>query len=434
MDSARQDYLNHLALAIIGIATAAYGWLIWTHALNIPYKDDILDVLRFLQVARDSNTGAQWFSALMAQHNDHRTAASRLAYLSFAQLQGEIDFRTLTLAINLVSLGFLGFFASQLRRELPRRALLCVPLALVLMQPAAWALLSYTMAIFAMYGVYLYAFASFWLLQKLTPTRLAFAVAFAALSTFSLASGQLVWLVGAVAIGCTVRLSTPLRLAYLLPWLLAGTLALVLFQWGQQSPNTPSHVVSLAFATPLKHSLYFLGLLGSTLSLGNLAVATALGTAIGLLLVYLTLQGGTRTAVVYSAWFCVLSCAAMTLGRAPYSLAEAAIGSRFSVPSQLLVCATWVMLANRGFNGRGINSRVALATCLAAGLLCLGSYRLYLPQFDQLREERLKAFSAGNWRTFGYPPKMTRGIVNRAIREDLYRPPTNGPTDSIRSP
>ena len=330
------------------VAIAAYAAFLYRHALNIPFANDIVDVLQVLLSLMSATDSDAVLEALFAQHNDHRTAATRGLYWLLWQGNGEVDFRLLTFVANSALLGLLGLYAVALRREAGLAWLLCLA-ALLLFQLRAYGITLWPMAAFAYFYVYLYGFASLLLLRRSGLLSFALALIFAVLATFTLASGQTLWLVGLVLLCQQCWLGRWRHPLYVLTWLLAMLLTLWAWRLGLETPNTMGNVLTHMLATPGHHLLYFFTLLGSALSESHLGAAALAGFGMFLLLCLSTYrQRHSRDLALETlGWYIVLSTAAMVLGRASFSEVDYALGSRYSFPSVLMLANSALIMAVR---------------------------------------------------------------------------------------
>ena len=90
-----------LPAVLIVLVIIFYFRFLYGNAINVPFADDIFDVLQVLSGVSLAEDKATAFQILFAQHNDHRTLASRLLYCLVYAISGEIDFRQLIFLANL---------------------------------------------------------------------------------------------------------------------------------------------------------------------------------------------------------------------------------------------------------------------------------------------------------------------------------------------
>ena len=139
---------------LITAAVAYYFFFLYQHALNVPLGDDLYDVLQVLSGVISAPDASSGFDILYAQHNDHRTFASRLVYGATYLLTGEINFRTLTFIASLALPLLLTLLYLATPKNLPRLFIL-LPATLLLLQLRAYGIALWSMAAFAYFYVFL---------------------------------------------------------------------------------------------------------------------------------------------------------------------------------------------------------------------------------------------------------------------------------------
>ncbi|MBK6737352.1 MAG: hypothetical protein IPG64_05255 [Haliea sp.] len=210
---------------------AHHFWFVYSHAMNIPYHDDIYDFLRIFNLIESADSPAvaikEWFS----QYLDHRTNASRSLVYGAYLIEGEVNFHTLTLFANLALPFILLLFYLSVRSEEYRWGFLLIS-ALLLLNLRAHAIILHSQAGFAYYYVFFYAFASLFALHKFTFLKFVVAAVLCSLATFTLASGQIVWLLGLASLLHQCLVTGRRSLMYPAIWLLLAITMLVLWRVG----------------------------------------------------------------------------------------------------------------------------------------------------------------------------------------------------------
>lgn len=413
--------LRGLPLLIIAVALAYYFSFLYQHALNVPLGDDIYDVLKVLSgVVSAQDFGAR-LEIAFEQHNDHRTFASRLMYGFIYLTTGEINFRTLTYVANsaLPLLLIILFFA--IPTSLPR-AMIILPATLVMLQLRSYGITLWSMAAFAYFYVFLYGFASLHCLHRINPKGFVLACLFATFSTFTLASGQVIWVVGILSLLHQLLVRRSCSAAYIFVWILVGAAVLFIWRIGLQTPNTLWAMMTQFFLTPGHHVLYTLTLLGSALSESAVAITAFAGALMLISLVISSLYAYRKSDLrpeLY-CWFVVFSAAAMVLGRAPYSTVEYALSSRYSFPSVLMLATVWVMIAVRL---RIASWKLLIVVSLLAATYNIGSYKIYSEALQPHVEKRVRNFNQGKYWAWYRPMKETRAIVAEATLLGIYNAP-----------
>ncbi|MGI9285521.1 MAG: hypothetical protein ACR2P1_09035 [Pseudomonadales bacterium] len=409
-----------LPLLLALLAVSLYGRFLFQHALNAPYHDDILDVINLILNVNDSAGLGSIAEAFFAQHNDHRTLASRLIYYVSYRIQGEINFKTLSFIANLALPILALFFFTQIN-DTRNRWLIFLPVVFMMFQLRTYGVTEWAMAAFAFFYVYVYGVAALFCLHTVTKLRFFAAVVFAFMSTYSIASGQAIWLIGLL---CLLHQSYVMRQIphyYSIAWGVITLLVLAVYRSELETPNTLLTLIKYALATPLKHTQYFLGMLGSAVSFEVLYIAQFVGVLLLIILLWQTIAHYRKgySKVEYTCWFIVVSAATVALGRTPYSEIQYSQTSRYSFASILLVVCVWLMITNRY---RIARSHLLIATA-ASATVCGASYWFYTPKFDVLMEERVAEFNRGNYHVFGQKPAHTNALVADAISKGIYTPP-----------
>jgi hypothetical protein len=406
---------------LITAAVAYYFFFLYQHALNVPLGDDLYDVLQVLSGVINAPDASSGFDILYAQHNDHRTFASRLVYGATYLLTGEINFRTLTFIASLALPLLLTLLYLATPKSLPRLFIL-LPATLLLLQLRAYGITLWSMAAFAYFYVFLYGFASLHFLHEINPRRFALACLFAIMATFTLASGQVVWVVGLVSLLHQVLLRRSASWLYILGWIVVAVGVLVVWRAGLETPNTLWAMLQQLFLTPGHHVLYTLTLLGnaaSEQSVGPPALVGALMLVAALICSIHSRRSQDPRLELY-CWFIVLSVAAMVLGRAPFSSVDYALSSRYSFPSVLMLATIWVTLAARL---KLASWQPLLVALLLATLYCINSYKIYSVALQPYVEKRVQNFNQGKYWAWTRPMKETNGIVLEAVSLGIYHPP-----------
>lgn len=414
------QFINVLALFVLAVVSWVFASYVDARAINAPFHDDILDVLNFTLRYVDVSGVGEFLTLLHEQHNDHRTAASRLAYISSFELYGEINFRLLMLLANLALVVLLASFFVQVRKD-SRSIVFLLIVALLLLHPRNFALLTFPMAAFAFFYLYAYTFVALACLNSESRWGLALAIVAAFAANFSIASGQLTWVFGLLMLLWQQQLHGGKKLSILI-WLLFSVLSLVLFHWGLETPNTFSVMIQKFLETPLRHLHFFLLMMGSVTAYESVLSGTALGTVYLLLLALITLRDwkGGLTTIHWFAWFIVASIAVTTLGRVFTVTLDYALSPRYSFASMNLVVCLFILVLRQK---EAQNGRALLAAVLMAATINVTNYRTYTPVYDAYMERRVLRFNRDHHWIYGYPIDQTKAIVKRAVERGIYRPP-----------
>ena len=186
---------------VILLATAFYAAIL-RYAINVPEVDDLMFVDSIRRIFADGTTLREVARLLVEQHNDHRILFSRLIVLADYVVEGQVNYRTLTLLGSLSVAGLL-WQVYRLFRQANLALWTVLPVALLLFQPSyqedVWwvlCLLSHVITLFLMIIVFRL------LTQSGTAAKLL-ALALGGLVIFSLSNGLLMWVAVVALLGLT---------------------------------------------------------------------------------------------------------------------------------------------------------------------------------------------------------------------------------------
>lgn len=417
--SSRRGHLLCL-LPLLSVVGFYFAYL-YQHAINVPLADDIYDVLQPLaQVSTAENTRTA-LQSLYEQHTDHRTIASRILYGALYLTAGEINFRTLNFLANL-ALPLLLLALYVMTAGTPRRLLVLLPAALLLLQLRAYGITFWAMASFAYFYVFAYGFFCLLLLHRTHRGRFFAAVLMATLASFTLASGQIIWLVGLASLAQQSLVRRSLSRRYLLWWLLSAITVLLLWRVGLADRIAIGTLLENFFRAPGHYVLYTLTLLGSAVSESSVAVTASVGALLLIVLCTCTLhrwrQGDLRLELC--CWFIVLSVMTMVLGRG-FTAVDYGLSSRYSFPSVLMLGSIWILLALRLRLSRWPVLLPAIALAL---LYNVHSFKTYSLALQPYMEKRVKNFNRGRYPAWSYPLQKSNQMVAQSIKLGIYSPPS----------
>ena len=409
-----------LGLIPLLLVAGFYFSYLYEHGINVPLADDIYDVLQPLTQASSAENAKIALQSLYVKHTDHRTITSRLAYGAVYLATGEVNFHTLNFLANLALL-LLLLALYWMSAGTPRRLLVLLPAALLLLQLRAYGITFWAMASFAYFYVFAYGFFCLLLLHDAGRGRFLAALVLATLASFTLASGQMIWLVGLASLAqqSLVRRSLPRR--YLLYWLLSAITVLLLWRMGQDDRISAGLLLESFFGAAGHYVLYTLTLLGSAVSETSVAAAATAGALMLVILCACTLWRWREAdlRVELCRWFIVLSVMTMVLGRG-FSTVDYGLSSRYSFPSVLMLTSTWMLLALR----LRLSSWPKLLPAIVMALLFNAhSYRTYSLALQPYMERRAEDFNLGRYRAWPFPLKQSNRVVAEAIELGIYFPP-----------
>jgi hypothetical protein len=405
-------------------------------AMNIPYQDDIYDFLEYIVLADASDSFAQALEALNMQYNDHRTSASRLQVYGAYVLQGEVNFRTLTFLSNLALPMILLLLSLSARGEKYRWTFLLVS-ALLLLHLRAYELVLFSQGAFAYYYIFFYAFACLFALHKVNFPKFLLAVVLCTLCTYTYASGQVVWLLGAASLLHQSLFAERKPFLYIVAWLLTAAGMLALWRVGfvdlhsqapvNVSPESVRAVLPDALLDASWHQIliryvsFFLVILGSAFTASSALLAGSIGLIMAAILSFLTVKFYRLedTRLVLCCWFVVASAAAVTVGRAMMAAPNYVLDSRYSFLS-IMFLITLLLLAQMRL-ARLRSPAVLLLTVALSGAYWSWAHSDFERPLQNLVDKRYSHFNSGRFLVFGKP--KARGIVREAMSEGIYNPP-----------
>ena len=277
------------------------------------------------------------------------------------------------------------------------------------------------MASFAYFYVFVYGFFCLLLLHDTGRGRFFAAVLMATLASFTLASGQMIWLIGLASLAHQALARRSLPRSYLLGWLLCAITVLLLWRVGFEGRFGTATLLANFFREPGHYVLYTLTLLGSAVSESSVAGAATTGGLMLVILCAITLHRWRERdlRLELCCWFIVLSVMAVVMGRG-FATVDYGLTSRYSFPSVLMLTCTWILLALR----LRLRRWPALLPAIALALLYnVHSFQTYSLALQPYMEKRVKDFNHGRYRAFGFPLKKNNRIVAEAIELGIYSPP-----------
>ena len=422
-------FVRWLPLLGFCAVVAHYFWFVNNNAINIPLQDDIYDFLEFVSLTESADTARGAFDEIFTQYNDHRTSASRLVVYAAYLAEGEVNFHTLTLLGNLALPLILLLFFVNVRGEKYCWVYMFTS-ALLLLHLRYYTIVLHSQAAFAYYYVFFYAFACLFALHKVTPPKFALAAALGALSTFSLASGQIVWLLGLVSLLHQSLLTRQRSYVYPAVWLLVSIAMLLLWRVGFY--EIPSASVLNFFRDALieaplheqliRYASWFLVILGSAFIDSSTLVAGALGMIFLTVLIFVTMRfyKDEDIRLALCCWFVVASAAAVTVGRALWLPPEYILTTRYTLLSVLLI-SSLALLVQLRFSL--FKTSVVYLTVPLAMLYCVWVYQHFEPPLQKIMDSRYIHFNKDIYRVIGKPLNVSNAVVENAISAGIYKPP-----------
>jgi len=400
---------------------AYYLWFVYVHAINVPFHDDIFDLLRFVTQMDNAPSATARLGVLNETYNDHRTSATRLLVYGIYLLENEVNFRTLTIVANL-ALPMILLLLYLVVRDDPYRWVWLLIAALLLLTPRIHKLVLHAQSSFAFLYVVLYAFAGLFALHRVTPVRFGCAVILCALSTFTLASGKIVWLLGLASLLHQSYVLKQRSFWYPVAWLAIAVALIAAWQSGFEKLIYGTNDALLPGERVWRYIAVFLVMLGSAVSDTSTRVTGIVGLVVFVALLVQSARSIRQQDIrlLLCCWFVVLSAAATTLGRAVMVQPDYILNERYGLHSVLLVCCLAVLVLSRSPSRRIPLICVVLA---AAGLYSAWSYRHFEGRLLDILQGRYRDFNNHQYPQVFRKPEDSNAVVLEAIAAGIYRPP-----------
>ncbi|WP_259014565.1 hypothetical protein [Emticicia fluvialis] len=343
------------ALCLVLLPMLIFGFIFQKYALNIPHWDD-LAVRNSLVNFLSTDSLAEKFKVLFAQHNEHRIFLTRIFALLVYQLTDTLQLKWLMVLGNLALAGLLlVFYKVSVRYKLSLWAL--VPVSFLLFLSSLYENVFWGMASVQNFWVILLAFLSFYFLVfsygKSNPGYLTLAIVLCFLGVFTSSNGILIPIIG---IGL---LAFQKRYRELGIW--AGAAVVFLFMYFFNYTKPPGNNAGIDFSAPGTLFKGLLAVLGSGLDVSFIAPGKRLdlpmttGVLLLIIIALFTLQVLFRKYninqrnndlfLLACVAFLGITCAGIVAGRLSYGI-EVLLTSKYKINSILLLCLAYVILLN----------------------------------------------------------------------------------------
>jgi len=146
-------YLNALKYLFIFIPAIVYFSLVNKYALNIPSQDDYDAILGFLSKFETAH-GLERMYLLISQHNEHRILSSRIVYVLYYHIFGNINFRSIIFIGNTQLFLVFIFAVIFIKKCLPGQWVIASFFtSLCLFDPNGWENADFAMGSMQNYGI-----------------------------------------------------------------------------------------------------------------------------------------------------------------------------------------------------------------------------------------------------------------------------------------
>lgn len=418
---------GYTLLVVLPVGHVAMEVATWVR--NIPNWDEFDTVLAWLIALDDGVVRGAVAKELFAVQNEHRTAVSRLLVAAIFGLTGGINFQLLAVLGNLFLAGvFAVLLAAVAEREARwRLAAVFAPVVCQLQHHESWfwagSSIDHFFVVLAVAGA---------LVALGSARRGAFGVgvAAAALATFSLAHGLLVWPLGAAWLAAERRWRE-LRL-----WLGIGVVTVAVFFAGFRL--NPGHRLPQVGDLPAI-VVYWLTLIGSSPALDDMAVAPWLGAGFLAAAGWAARRGvrpSERLAGAMVLW-CLGAMAMIAWGRALLAGEWVPVASRYVILSSIAwALLIWIGVERAWARWEGRRRREWWLAPLWGGLIVFNltaneAHEAAGRVFAQRMEEAVRTFQRQG--TFAraatplYPdPQRADEVIRAAAARGIYRLPDVG--------
>jgi hypothetical protein len=410
--------------ALLLLPIAIFYLLLARASVDLPFLDDYLSVLDFLNVHVQLPTlGAKAAHLLTAQHNEYKLLFENCIFLSDHALFGHVNFVVLSALGNaFVLLLFLALWRVALPTVEPeRKILLMVPAAFLLFQLQYASTLDWAMGSLQNLPVLFFALVSLW--QITSPSRYAFPVSCTAMLLCIASSGN-----GFVLVVTGALLLLQKRdWRRLSVWIVIACVAAGWYVYRYNFHASPPATAGHAHPSLLGWIAYMLGFLGASAA-GTTAMLPAIGLGLllcaGLVIAWRKQAHRHNPSLFYFSLFLVTSAAGVSVLRGNEELRQS-LTSRYRIYSNLgLICAYLLVLEEL------LRSRVRAVRAVVG--VSIGLSLLFWAASDYAGFRFLKARSdeiTREMRIFEYPalagqaaPAPASAIQQRHRAEGLYKP------------
>lgn len=149
MKPAVNKYTNAITAIIVGVPLAIYVRYVFLYAINLPRLDDYNAILSFLIEYSNATGSDQKLALLFSQHNEHRILLSRIIYVLYYSICGEVNFRHIIFINAGILLLLYAIIARFIINVLPGRW----HLSLIVLSMGVFSLNNYENMNFAMAGI-----------------------------------------------------------------------------------------------------------------------------------------------------------------------------------------------------------------------------------------------------------------------------------------
>ena len=333
--SAAPDWRRRFAVAVLVILSVLPVVYVGSEAVsasrNFPFFDEIDSAVDFVLKLGSTEHWRDAAGQFFALSNEHRMLTSRAMFAACYWLTGTLNFHVIGALGNLFIVAACLLLIGS-AKFLEARVRMGVVLAFLIFQLEHYENFIWSGASIDHFQVVMLAVASIVLLTRGTSASTLGAGTCAALATFTLVHGALVWPLGAAS------LAHQRRWKPLLGWCVGAAIVLSGFFWG--FAFNPGHHVELTLGTVPEVMYFWLQLIGAPLLLGNRAAGAVPGFLLLVALGLLVRRGALNRHPVQILVACFGAGSLILVAVGRLHIDEHAIASRYLILGAL----SWAML------------------------------------------------------------------------------------------
>lgn len=412
-------------MILIIVPILIYYYSVKRFAVNIPFIDEYTDSLAWLNQYHHLSTPGDKFISLFQQANEHRIFAYFLTVLTEYSIFGSLNYIYIQWFGNLGMLVLL-FLLAKLAGINKNNLLTIAPVALLLFVPQP----ELTDLGITTIGVLLHSIfvtAALFFLNKRGTINLTIAILFAFIATFSFGSGMLVYFIGFVIL----FLNNEKTLKDWSVWSIAMILNIMLYFWHYRFSHGSGHIFDF-IQQPVDTILFYFTFFGSIFSpffpgkLSHYAIAGFIVLMIfGFVLLFKWQRFKKHPVELSVILFLLMSAAASALTRMSFGIAGAT-APRYILYQSLFLAFLYIVCIDVFNKWKKWILPILIAGSvflfcarLNQNLKMMANHKAYLFEniFDYYTNPE-------KMQTIGLPPAIIVQILDRAIDNGDYLPPT----------
>jgi len=162
-----QGLLKWISIITASVCAILYGLAVYHHAVNTPFSDDFDAILGFINTYQETGPRSL-ISLILAQHNEHRIAFSKIIFAIYFTIFGKINFSPL------IWIGNIGWFATiyllwRYSKQFGIKLYQFAPVMIALLTFAHHNSMTWSMTSIQLYFQILFALLAFYAMVKQRP-------------------------------------------------------------------------------------------------------------------------------------------------------------------------------------------------------------------------------------------------------------------------